>query len=423
MFIIICIVLIKLVAHVNADYTFIHPITNIEYNIKEYTSTIDDWTNWKTQYSVNIDAHTKEDLSRYEIFQANIKKINQHNSNTTSYVKKPNQYTYYTEAEFKTNFLTLKREKQTFKDKFAPSNHFETQTTLPDSINWFEKSGTPQIQDQGSCGSCYVFSTLTILEYLYWIQYSIAPFLSRQQLVDCINPGKTGCNGGNGDEVVDYIKQNSICYAKNYEYTGVYGTCGASNPSVCAPADVIKPNTINIINPTTTNVKLAIAQAPILVYLDASGIQDYAFGLYDGSGCSNTINHAVVFVGYGTSEFVNKIGQQSYYIVQNSWGTLWGEDGLMYISQSNICGIYEYSNLHALSLNFNNETLPINIYTNTKVEIDTLMIFIIIVGSLFLLTIIYFIWSVVNYVRAKKAVVQTKPHVQMTTVAVKPITN
>ena len=65
---------------------------------------------------------------------------------------------------------------------------------------------------------------------------------------------------------------------------------------------------------------------PVSVAIEASGLQ---FQLYPSSGgmitnqstCSNSINHAVVAVGY------NMAATPPYYIVRNSWGSGWGDKG------------------------------------------------------------------------------------------------
>jgi len=57
------------------------------------------------------------------------------------------------------------------------------------------------------------------------------------------------------------------------------------------------------------------------------------------SDCGTHLDHAVVAVGYGT-----EIGQD-YFLVRNSWGADWGEQGFVKIGQSTtngapgICGI------------------------------------------------------------------------------------
>jgi cathepsin B len=53
--------------------------------------------------------------------------------------------------------------------------------------------------------------------------------------------------------------------------------------------------------------------------------------------------HAVEFVGYGTQ------GSQEYWLVKNSWGTTWGEQGYFQILRGvNECGIE--SNCYLASL-------------------------------------------------------------------------
>ena len=50
----------------------------------------------------------------------------------------------------------------------------------------------------------------------------------------------------------------------------------------------------------------------------------YEEGVYDGR-CGTDIDHAVQLVGYGTD------GGKDYWLVRNSWGDDWGEDGYIRI--------------------------------------------------------------------------------------------
>ena len=47
----------------------------------------------------------------------------------------------------------------------------------------------------------------------------------------------------------------------------------------------------------------------------------YTGGIFPADLCNNELDHAVLLVGSGTNSTTN----ETYWIVQNSWGTTWGE--------------------------------------------------------------------------------------------------
>ena len=82
--------------------------------------------------------------------------------------------------------------------------------------------------------------------------------------------------------------------------------------------------------------------------MDASQnvFQQYTSGVITSTTCGTNLDHAILAVGYSTGT-----GAGDYWIVENSWGTSWGNKGYVYIGMSSgvgICGInkqVEYPNV------------------------------------------------------------------------------
>ena len=82
------------------------------------------------------------------------------------------------------------------------------------------------------------------------------------------------------------------------------------------------------------------ARGPLSVLLDATGLQYYQKGVWDPNGwfsCKSDgtdLDHAVLLVGWGVDD------SKPYWLVKNSWGSSWGENGYFRIARGKgRCGI------------------------------------------------------------------------------------
>lgn len=76
----------------------------------------------------------------------------------------------------------------------------------------------------------------------------------------------------------------------------------------------------------------------ITVSINADLMMSYQSGVINGKCDSTKLNHDVAIVGYGYDTVTNL----DYWIVKNSWGINWGEQGYARIARGlNMCGIAE----------------------------------------------------------------------------------
>lgn len=189
---------------------------------------------------------------------------------------------------------------------------------------WGDQYVVP-IKNQGSCGSCYAFSTTQILESYNAINNNGLISLSEQQIVDCGYGGNHGCNGGWPASVLNTVADanNALWPEEDYEYTARVGTCTTKASTTRV---MTEGSTQRVTSNSVDAMKTALMRGPLAITVDAND----KFMSYSGGILRNcvygSLNHAVNAIGWTVMNGTEVVK------VRNSWGTWWGDEGYVYVA-------------------------------------------------------------------------------------------
>lgn len=220
-----------------------------------------------------------------------------------------------------------------------------TDDQLPASVDWRGTGADgPGVKDQASCGSCWAFSAVGVMQAAWWKATGQALSFSEQQMVDCSwDYENNGCAGGNVEPAIQYIVDSGGAVQEgDYPYAGQNTWCrgpGSSRPVGTQLARF--KGYVNVPARDEGALMEAVAtHGPVAVVLNAGlpPFKFYAEGVYHNEECHTDpdhMDHAVLLVGYGTTaEGVD------YWLIKNSWSKYWGMDGYARITRKgNDCGI------------------------------------------------------------------------------------
>ncbi len=318
----------------------------------------------------NITYSSNDELqARLEIFKDNYLRLeNKLKTKKQNHLSGITRFFDHTEQEFQKNHLSLNLplqeviKAQKFKGSFmerqnedpdvnfrnlnisnhATENNNQTRllqtSTIPASFDWRNYGVLSGVKNQGTCGSCWAFSTICVTEARYAMKYGVLPNLSEQQLINC-DTYNNGCNGGNAGSAFYYLQYFSAGILKETDipYTGVASSCNTSNKTPVA----------KISSYMTAGTKdeeyikqMLYTYGPLSVSMNAKYLQYYKGGIITATAteCNpSTLNHAVNLVGWGTENGIK------FWIVRNTWSSSWGENGYFRIQRgTGTCGINQY---------------------------------------------------------------------------------
>lgn len=272
---------------------------------------------------------------RLGIYISNSRYVREHNAAQKTFRVGLNKFAAYTPAEYKSILGITTRNIKLHK----PTKSIKKENI--DSLDWREKGVINSVQDQGSCAAGYAFAAIQAVEASIAIKGGDLIKLSEQEQIDC-NSWCGGCNGGLCSDIYLFtlnFLNGTFVLESDYPYTGTVGKCLFEE----------KPHTGkitdygNVFNFDEDDLEAKVQVGPVSCTIDAttSAFQLYSGGIFDDESCSETIlNHGCCCIGFGSENGVK------YWLVRNSFGTLWGERGyIRMIRKNNQCGIASFASI------------------------------------------------------------------------------
>jgi C1A family cysteine protease len=324
-----------------------------------------------------------EQEKRKQIVKQNLQKIYQYNQEETKKKEKnvvakftANKFLAYTYEEIVQNFTGLAIPQHLIQADPVPA--FENyqlvdfdQIPSTDAKKDIFYGLSPKLfnkaRDQGICGSCWAFSAVTAVEAQIVKKYVAEnpAYIAVQYYIDCVKKAK-GCEGGFPLYVYEKIAEDGFVMWDKYTPYSEDKNEICAKPKYNLPIDLKgiicfgKEDVAYFTKPYIKesenfyNLDLRVPNAmmkekikkilfnygpiSLLIYVDhklpyiSSGIF-IAGNKKDGKEMYP--NHAVVVAGYGMN-----IYGEDYWIVRNSWGSEWAEDGYVQLStKSHISGL------------------------------------------------------------------------------------
>jgi len=287
------------------------------------------------------DYDSKEEKERYSTFLTNLEKVDTRNEKERkaggTAVHGITQFADISPGEFKKYYLGYVAPSAEAKAAVQPSK-VEKYTGTAKSVNWANVY-TTSINNQGYCGSCWAFSAVQQIESdaIRAGLLTTKDKLSSQQVVSCDSTTygvpammeNWGCQGGNTETAYMYIAYNGgVSSSDSYPYTSFYGTTGDCDKTKSTYAMSVA--SYHAVIGEESMKDYVMSTGPLSICVDASDWSTYQGGIV--SVCGTEVNHCVQVVGIDTTD--------GYWIVRNSWGTTWGEQGYIYLkTDQNTCVI------------------------------------------------------------------------------------
>ncbi|CAI7907262.1 unnamed protein product [Closterium sp. NIES-53] len=231
---------------------------------------------------------------------------------------------------------------------FDPAQDNSPAWTVKSYSTWDLPESTWPVKNQKGCADSWAFAVVAAVEAAHRIASNWAqpPMLSVEHLRLALS---SNCDGGSPTKALQFLL-NATAHGKGLVEETVYsqglplrGKSLASTPKYYGIRGIERTGFYGWFG-----LMLAVQRQPVIVHIEASApsFQDYdGSDKYADEECfTEHLNHAVLVVGYLVSgvDAAKPDLLPPFWIIRNSWGTGWGDQGHMRMdirSGDGICGI------------------------------------------------------------------------------------
>merc|ERR1711939_112134 len=233
--------------------------------------------------------------------------------------------------------------------KLLPSDRAEQQrwaaeeemvdvSDLPAEWDWTKHGVVDSVINQGACGSCYAVATAEMMQSRMRILGAKKEDVNRispDRVIKCARYAQ-GCNGGFPFLAAKYHQDYGSVTEKTEPYTASNGHCPKVTPKQYVGRAVGHKYVGGYYGASSEKAMLRelFDHGPLVVGFEVGvGFNTYSSGIFHTAeklpekNHWERVNHAVLLVGYGKDKGV------PYWIVKNSWGQFWGENGYFRIKR------------------------------------------------------------------------------------------
>lgn len=251
---------------------------------------------------------------RFDIWLSNLEYILDYNSKVDSHWLALNSMADKSEEEYRKLLGTRVPEER----KQLNENPYHKEVGLvrvPQAVDWRKRGIVSPVKDQRSCGGCWAFSATGSIEGANALYTGELVVLSEQELIDC-ELTDDGCEGGWMDDAFEFVVQHGLDTENDYMFVGHDESCDLDKER----REIVTIDSYKDVKQGEDNLLPVAAVQPISVAIDAASASFmlYSGGIYDAP-CGTDLDHGVLLVGYDLTD--------QYWIIKNSWGESWGEDG------------------------------------------------------------------------------------------------